>query len=73
MTYMTKRNGRPSSAGQKTEKASRQVVETPKQRLRQLEDAVAKLLRDDVTVSEVVIRRLGLFGLAQEGREAIGQ
>jgi hypothetical protein len=47
-------------------------VEAPKQRLRQLEDAVAKLLRDDVTVSEVVIRRLGLFGLAREGREVIG-
>ncbi len=30
------------------------------------------LLRDDVTISEVVIRRLGLFGLPREGREAIG-
>ena len=33
---------------------------------------MALLLRDDVTVSEVVIRRLGLFGLSRERREAIG-
>ncbi len=48
------------------------MARCPKQRLRQLEDVVATLLRDDVTVSEVVIRRLGLFGLDRERREAIG-
>ena len=69
---MTKRNKRPSLERQEIQKASCQLSETPIKRLRQLEDAVASLLRDDVTISEVVIRRLGLLGLAREGREAIG-
>lgn len=49
------------------------LASAPKGRLRQLEDAVMRLLRDDELTAEVMARRLGLCGLAREQRKAIGQ